>query len=190
MAAIADTHTATEHYAPYQRPPDRQVVRTAIPRGLRSFVVPTEVLAEKPINDTILVAISWTMPTQFAYVLNELHANIEADTITDFQRTAYVRFANTSPQLQGMRYRWGLPLVLSAVGSTVDSTLSISTDARLLSRTPIILSAPSTFTIVFTNRAAAAQAAGTIDGVISFFEYDLEQVSWVAANQGVAVLTR
>ena len=79
-ALVSDAHESLDRYQPFQRPPDRVALTTAIPRGLRTFVLPGRALAAKPINDEIMLRINMTLRAGKAYVFNELQLSLVVDT--------------------------------------------------------------------------------------------------------------
>ncbi len=191
MALVTDNKTADIAYTPYQRPPDSIALRTAIPRGLKSFVVRGAVLAAKPVNDTELLVISWTLPGGFGYVLNELHLNIVVDVADDWNNRGHLRMSQTSIANRDFDYRIPIDFLSFSQNGTTTGVRSSKVQSGTLTRVPIVpRSTGSTAQLSFTNTNAAVGAAGTVDAVISFFEYDLEQIAWFPAHIAAAVITR
>ncbi len=191
MALVSDTHTAIERYTPYQRPRERAVLRTAIPRGMKQFVVANGTLAAKPVNDTELLSIAMTLPSGFGYVLAEVHFNINVDTADDWNAYAEFIIAGPTAALSGVDYRLPLEMVNTGNGGVLLDVRTAKIEAGVLSRIPIIPAQAGVFTqIRYANLAAAVQAAGTVDAVVSFWEYDLEQISYYPAHSALSVFSR
>ncbi len=190
-ALVSDIHVAEVAYTPYVRPPQDLTRFSAIPRGLKSFVVRAATLAAKPVNDDLLLTISWTLPAGFGYILNELHVNIIDDRAIDFRDDGIWRIGNTTAATQGMNYRYPIPwraMSQAAAGNDVRGT---AIPAGTLLRTPIIPGqGATTNSLSFTNSVDTVAAAGTVNAVISFWEYDLEQIQYFAAHSAVGVFVR
>lgn len=191
MALVSDQIALERAYTPYQRVSDRAAVRTAIPRGLVSFVVRGAATQAKPINDDYLISFAATLPTGFGFVLNEIHFNGQFDTANDFNGLGLFRLSQPSAALRDFDYRMGLQLsATSQNGSTIGVVCTRNLDGTL-SRTPIVPpQAGSSFALSFSNLADPAMAVGVADVVISFFEYDLEQITWFPANVPLQVQGR
>lgn len=189
-ALVSDAHTAEIAYTPYQRPPDAAALRTAIPRGLRSFVVRKAVLALKPVNDTELLSINAILAPGFGYVLNELHVNILQDRAAQFEANGMLVIADSSRALEDFDYR--IPLAFENYSNNGTNTQAMGTrvPAGILPRTPVVPQSGSLVSMRFANLDATAAAAGTVNGLISFWEYDLEQLAWFAAHVAVSTATR
>jgi len=191
MALVSDIHTPDIAYTPYQRPPDAAAIRTPIPRGLKSFVVRGAVLAAKPVNDDLLLTVNWTLPGGFGYILNELHLNIVVDRAIDYREWGILRVSSVSTALTGFDYRY--PIFTEAMSNAAGANNVRGTYVRAgtLMRTPIVPGqAGSTASLSFANQVDTVQAAGTVDALISFWEYDLEQIVWYAANMAIGVMAR
>jgi len=154
-------------------------------------VVRGGVLAVKPVNDTILLTISLTLPSGFAYVLNEFHVNIQVDTASDWHGEGQWRLSQTSPANLGFDYRFPIPFILTSQNGVDLAGRGTRVDPATVTRTPIIpLQGGATQSVHFVNLAAAVQAAGTVDSVISFWEYDLNQAVYFPIHAPVGVYSR
>ncbi len=190
-ALVSDTHAAEIAYRPYQRPPQASLVRTAIPRGLVTFNVRGDTLAAKPVNDTILLSINFTLPGGFGYILAEISFNLECDTATDWNANAMFLMAAPTPESTAVDVR--MPIEMASTGNGgVDLGVRLSKiPAGTLSRIPIMPGQSGTFTSLrYANLAAAAQAAGTVDAIVAFWQYDLEQMENYPAHMAANVVGR
>lgn len=158
---------------------------------MKQFTVAGGTLAAKPVNDQELLTITMNLPIGFGYILAEIHLNINVDTADDWNEFAELIVSNPTIQTAGVDYR--LPIAMANTSNDA-AALNVRTSnipAGVLSRIPIIPAQASVFTqIRYTNLAAAVQAAGTVDAVVSFWEFDLEQISYFAAHSAMNVLTR
>ncbi len=190
-ALVSSIFTGVERYTPYQRPPDAATLRSAIPRGLKSFVVTGNTLPAKPINDTHLVTFSFTLPGGFGYIFNEFQINLQCDRAQDFEDEGEWRLSQTSLANEGFDYRFPVPFITHSQNGTdlgVKGTRSIP---GTYTRTPIVpRGTGATQTFHFSDLQAAAAAAGNIDCLCSFWEYDLEQLAWFYAHSAANVATR
>lgn len=190
MALVSDAHTAEIAYTPYQRPREATALRTAIPRGLRSFVVRKAVLALKPVNDTELLSINATLNPGFGYVLNELHVNILQDQAGAFEDEGILLLADPSPALTDFDYRIPLSFVNYSNNGTNLQARGTRVPAGILARTPIVPQSALLVSLRFANLQATAATAGTVNGLVSFWEFDLEQISYFPIHSAQNVLAR
>ncbi len=155
-------------------------------------MVPDETLEAKPINDTILLSMSFTLPGNFAYLLNEVHVNILGDTADDWEPKGILLLGSPSPQLKGFIYRMSLPfLEINNSGTTAGLGRATQIGSGFLSRVPILPGREGAFSSLrFSNLAAAAGAAGLVNMLVSFWEYDLEQMQYFAAHSAANVVGR
>jgi len=190
-ALVSDTKSTTERYTPYQRPPQSLTITSAIPRGLRSFLVRGSATDAKPITDDYLLSISWTLPGGFAYLMNELHCNLQVDTASDFTAFAHVRMSNTSKANADFDYRIPIDFPLFSQNGSTLGVRGTQVPSGVLTRTPIIPpGGVSTASFSVTNLAAPAQVAGNVDFVVSFWEFDLEQAVYFPLHSALGVLPR
>ncbi len=149
------------------------------------------VLAVKPVNDTELVVVQWTLPGGFGYILNELHMNIEVDVASNFTAAAVYRSSLPNPALGAFDYLQVLEFANGGRNGTVNNLRSTRVGAGILSRVPILPgSGGATQALSCHNLNVAVGAAGVINAVISFWEYDLEQLAWYPAHSAANVVTR
>ncbi len=159
-----------------------------------SFSLQDAVLALKPVNDTLLVNIAFSLPGNFAYVLNELHLNFTSDKISNFDDSGMLVLSNYAKHARNIDMRIPLPFLTNATGDGLTTTQKgYAGAAGSLWRTP--LQAPDNVTAVsgavrISEINSVASAAGVINFEINFFEFDLEQVLYFPANISLAVTTR
>lgn len=148
-------------------------------------------LAAKPVNDTELLTVGWTLPGGFGYVLNEMHFNIEVDTASDWETTVVWRLSQPNPQLQGMDYLHVIQFALGGRNGLAELVRSTGQISAQMVRTPLIpRSTGSTQAMSASNLKAAVQAAGEVNFVASFWEYDLEQIQYFPVHAPVGVYSR
>lgn len=148
-------------------------------------------LAAKPINDDEVLSVTWTLPGGFGYVLNELHLNIQQDVQSDWDNRGHWRLSQSSQANLNFDYR--IPIdFLSFVGSVGSLTELRATKINgILTRTPIIPRVTgATNSLHFVNLADPAGAAGTVDALISFWEYDLQQLQYFPVHMASGVFNR
>jgi len=149
------------------------------------------VLALKPVNDTELLSISMALPGGFGYILNELHVNIVVDRATDWEGFGHWRLSQSSRANANFDYRYPLLFSLFSQNGISNGVRGTRYGENQLTRTPIVPpSGGSTSSLHFANLNATAAAAGTVDSVISFWEYDLEQLAWYPAHAATNVIAR
>ncbi len=166
---------------------------TAIPRGLKSFVVRRADLAAKPLNDTILLQVLMTLPAGFGYILNELHLNIEVARQQDWNPFVSWRVSRSSRATENMDYFYAIPWESSGRNGVSTFVRSTVITAGNLLRTPIIPGQnPNgvTMTLAAQNLNTTDAAAGTVNAVVSFWEFDLEQIQYYPPHSATNVVTR
>jgi len=196
-ALVVDVHLMDARYTPYQRPPDRVVTTSPIPRGLKSFVVPGAVLAAKPLYDKLMLSFSFSLPHNYAYLLNELNVSVDCDTASDWDDVGHLRLPSTSTANRGFDYQVPLDFTLYSrhatgpLGTAGQTMRSTQINSGQLPRTPIVPTEfMATSSMIFCNRVDAAQAAGTVDALISFWEFDLEQIQFYPIHMAANVVAR
>ncbi len=145
----------------------------------------------QPVNDTLLLSVGFTLPGGFGYVLNEVHMNIEVSVADDYDSEAILRLSRTSPQLGLFDYLQVMPFNLGGRNGTTRNTRATSPQVGNLTRTPIIPgSTGATSTLSCQNLQTNVGTAGTVNAVISFWEYDLEQIAYYPIHAPAGVYSR
>ncbi len=141
-------------------------------------------------NDTELLIIQFSLPAGFGYVFNELNVNIVVDTATDWENRGVWRLDQTSSANADFNYR--IPLdFLTVIANGVDAQVRTTKINNTLTRTPIVPRASgATQQIIFSNVAAAVQAAGVVNALCSFWEFDLQQMQYFPAHTALSTTTR
>lgn len=148
-------------------------------------------LAAKPVNDTELLTINWTLPAGFGYVLAELHVNIEQDVAGNWQSAGQFLLSNATPATKGFDYRMSLSFVAGSQNGVATGYVATSIPSGTLSRTPIVPGREGAFSSMrFSNLVAAVGAVGNVNALASFWEYDLEQLQYFAAHVALGTLGR
>ncbi len=168
----------TASYVPYERPPQNLTLWSAIPRGLQSFIVDTQQLDLKAVNDVQQLNLTATLPPNFGYVMVDMNFSITQDRAVDWQ-------ANTNLNLQNY-YRAPLNISVGVSTTWSQSLLPGLTDSsrhyvkvQPFPAFPIIGAQGTTGVLVVINgrnNQAAAAAVGTVNAFISFWQFDLEQI--------------
>ncbi len=158
---------------------------------MRSFVVREAVLALKPINDTELLSVSWTLPAGFGYLLAEAHLNIVQDRAADWEGEGYLLLANSSQANNNYDYKMPLQFRNMSNGGVSLDLRASRNNAGTLTRTPVVPGSLGTLTSFrFSNLSATAAAAGVVNALCSFWEYDLEQLAWFPTHSATNVVGR
>lgn len=189
MALVIQTIIPVESYVPYERPPQPAALWTAIPRGLLSFVVDSQQLDLKPINDTFLLQINATLPPQFAYVMTDCNFTLAgAIDLSKFDNSVNLNLQNF------FRTTVGLSVGLNGNWRQDFFNTNLSNQLRVMQKAQEwpneVLLAPSGTTGVLTsftatNQDAGATVAGTVNYYISFWQFDLEQIRKFPINSAV-----
>lgn len=165
------------------KPPDMVRQFTAIPRAILTFSANAAAVAAKPVNDQLELQVNMSLPTQFAYRLISLHANIIQTQAQDYTNPAYLVVQNgirTLPAGQSIRH-----IVEVSVAIRIPTPLTTLIARMEATRPTYIIQSnlkstggPVQPIVGFhaTNQVATASLAGTIDFLCQFYEYDIEQV--------------
>ncbi len=191
MALVIQTEAATETYIPYERPPDNFALWSAIPRGLVSFLVDTQQLDLKPVNDTFLLNITGTLGGNFGYVMMDANLTLNQDRAADWEK-----FCNFGLQNY---YRAPLNLSLGVSSNWVQDMVTFSGSTNLMAQTQAwptfpIIGTPGSSGIQMTmsafNATATAAAVGTMNFYASFWQFDLEQIRKFPINSPIPTHSR
>lgn len=187
MATVIQTIVMTPDYVPYERPPQPQALWTAIPRGLQSFIVDTQQLDLKAINDTQILQLTATLPPNFGYVMVDANTSISQDQADDWQSAWSLNLQNF--------YRAPVNISVGLSSNWLqDFRQGLTVSTRHMSQVqpwpsfPIIGSAGTTGILVvmtMINSQAAAAVAGTVNAYISFWQFDLEQIRKFPINSPI-----
>lgn len=175
MANVEVAIAMTPTYLPFERPPDRAALWSAIPRGLRGFVIPSATLTAKPVNDTETFVLSGTLGPNFAYILAEISVRLAQDRAQDWEREYSLNLQNFYQGNVALSQNWNFPFSTIGLGSLA---LGNGPAAVRMPMAPITAprgTAGVLISITGFNDAAAVAAAGVIACYINFWEFDLEQ---------------
>ncbi len=179
-------------YTPYERPPQPVTLWSAIPRGLQSFTLPQTALTAKPINDDELITLTATIPPNYGYVFADSALHITQDVASDWDPFYTINLQNfyRAPLSQSV--------ALSLVSNEPFETSGFGTvragAAKSTAFSYPIIGSPGTtgiqINIQATNGANPAGATGTLQAVISFWQFDLEQVRKFPINSPIPTNSR
>lgn len=181
MAIDTQTIAMTGSYVPYERPPQPLTLWSAIPRGIQSFIVPTAALDAKALNDSMILALTATLPPNFGYVMADIMVTIAQDEANDWNNVLIFNLQNfyrAPPSLSiGLSATW-----LANFSNQADGLLRALRGVESQGSWPTFPLIGSEDTsgvqvrITITNPAAAATTAGTVNAFVSFWQFDLEQI--------------
>ncbi len=199
MAIVDTIITATGSRQPFERPPQNVSLWSSIPRAIVHFSVVDGTLDAKPINDDQHLRISAALPGGFAYQLIQLAATVTQDVAFSWATSPLLRCVNWTTDLGSTEH-----IVLSAsdVHELVDASAVVpvislrlgpnQAGAFSFGRQPIYNTsgALASFSLLWANESDPAGAAGTVDFVMSFLEFDLTQVLRYTMQSPVPTLSR
>ncbi len=139
----------------------------------------------------MLLSCTFSLPGGFAYLVNEIYLSWIVNTASDVSTAGHWRLSGSSAANQGFDYRIPFLMTLfSQNGSTLGVRASEFSAGRL-TRTPIVpRSEGATQSVSVANLADPAMAAGVLDFVASFWEYDLEQAQFFPVHSANNVVGR
>jgi len=193
MSVVAVVIPMEPTYLAYERPPDASTLWSAIPRGLRGFVVGTGILAAKPLNDTETLSLTGTLPANFAYIFSDISLRLSQDK-------AYKWGAEYTLSLQS--YYQGMTAVISnwnfdfarEEDRTTAGTRGGGAQAGYSYPKNIIWAPRGSSGILINihnaNLNSEEALAGTVSCYINFWEFDLEQARKFPLNSPFPVHSR
>lgn len=192
MALDIQTIAMTADYVPYERPPQPFTLWSAIPRGLQSFLVATEALDVKAINDQALLKLQATLPPNFAYVMGSANATITQNKAAVWDDEFNLNLQNfyRAPNILsgGLAGNWRQQFENAGQNGESRSLVLVQPWPSF----PIIGSSDSGIAINMEmfNNDTAASTIGTVNAYISFWQFDLEQVRKYPINSPQPVHAR
>jgi len=192
VALVIQEIDMTPDYVPYERPPQPQTLWSAIPRGLQSFLVDTQVLDLKPVGDSFRLNLKATLPPNFGYVMADMNVSIAQDRAFDWDAFANLNLQNY--------YRAPVDISVGLSSDWVQDFLTNSaTGTRALNLAQAwptfpLIGAPGTsgalVVLSISNSNATAATAGTVNAYASFWQFDLEQIRKYPINSPQPVHSR
>ncbi len=197
MAIVDTIPTLTLVRQPFERPPQEQTLWGFIPRGFLHFSLENGTLDEKPVNDQQHLRISGVLPAGFAYQFVQVGMTITQDRAVDWTNRSVMRLVNWTPGApHGAHMTFGLEFA-NEFGDAAAVTPVRVVRGMGESRTIIgqqILFQPGrdaiSFSMLAVNEIATVAAAGTVDFIASFLEFDLSQAVRFGLQSPVPVRTR
>lgn len=189
MALDVQTIPMVSAYIPYERPPQALTLWSAIPRGLQSFFVATATLDAKALNDEMLLSLTALLPPNFGYVMADCNLSIAQDEASDWINAVNLNLQNFYRGAVGLNGNWFQEFPLNDVVSTGRAISVVNPWPAF----PIIGTIGTTgiqINLSTGNAGAAATTAGTVNGFISFWQFDLEQIRKFPINSPIPVQAR
>lgn len=191
MANVVTLIPMEPTYFPYERPPQPYALWTAIPRGLRGFIVDLQLLDAKPIGDTQTFSLTGTLPPGFAYVLSEISLTFIQDAGSFWEDNYVLNLQSFYQGSLSISMNWTLPLSNSGFGNDTRQSGAGSHDH--LPKAPMWAPRGTSgvqINISGINLNTVAATAGTISAFINFWEFDLEQIRKYPVNNPLPVHSR
>ncbi len=180
MAIVSTVIAMEPTYLPYERPPDPAALWTAIPRGLRGFIAPDNLVDAKPVNDVQTLSLTGTLPANFAYVFASISLRVSQNRMGDWDSNYHLNLQNWYQGTLAVSSSWvfSFPTVGPKAGSEDERSNGFQA-IDLTPRAPMW--APNgtsgiLINITAFNDTATVATAGTCSAFINFWEFDLEQV--------------
>ncbi len=195
MAIVDTIPTLVVTRQPFERPPQIASMWSFVPRAFIHFTLDGATLDAKPINDDQHLRISGVLPAGFAYQLVQIGMTIEQDVAGSWTARCIMRIVNWTPNANHGAH---MVFALQDANEFADaSAVSPVTVLGGLAGTQIgrqIIMSPQggaiSFSMLAVNEADPAGAAGTVDFIASFFEYDLTQATRYGLQTPMPTLER
>ena len=171
-------------YTPYERPPQSLTLWSAIPRGLQSFIVDGQQVVAKAQSDTALLNLKGTLPPNFGYVMNDLNVSLAKDRAHEWSDSIQMNLQNfyRAPLTLsvGLAGNWVQPFPLGPEDNVAGGLATRSIQViQPWPAFPIIGTEGTTGVLInihIFDDSSAVSAAGTISTLMSFWQFDLEQI--------------
>lgn len=190
MAVVADTIAMVPTYLPYERFPDPQMLWSAVPRGLRGFIVDDVAISAKPNGDQQTLLLTGTMPIGFAYVFSEINLMVDQDVAAAWSDRYSVTLTGFHQGVLEMSWKFAFA-VQGIFPQVRKANADLSTDQ--LPRAPMwsrVAGSGIGIKIQSFNSGVPVGTAGTCSAYISFWEFDLEQARKFPLNSPMPVHIR
>lgn len=191
MANVSVIFQMTAQYLPFERPPDPRTLWTAIPRGLRGFVVEDGTLPLKPVNDTETLHLQATLPGNFAYVFAGMSLSLRQDRAGDWFSKYTLSLTDYHQGSLVLRNSWNFEFTTSA-NLPVDRKCDGGGPDRV-PRQPMWAGRGSSgisIAIDTFNATATVATSGFVNCFINFWEFDLEQARKYPINTPIPTQSR
>jgi len=182
MAVVTDVFALTLARTVFTKPPDVVRQYSPWPRAIANFTLENGAVSAKPLNDQAQIQVGLTLDPKFAYRLFDFNLNLIQDTAFDWSANTFIEVVDGIKNLPAgnvQRYRALL----------IDTTDSIATGEMWLINPGtyphhvIQFSGETVFFNWFANNlTAAASAAGSLNVVFRFWEYEIEQAEYMALH--------
>lgn len=193
MAVDTQSVTPSRSYQPYERPPQAATLWTAIPRGILHFTASRQ-LDAKMATDSALLTIPAVLEPNYGWVLAWLEFTIVQNRAGDWDDRTNLNLQNFYRQGEtglnaNYRMRW---LQSSKDGQT---RCLVPTDVSSIIPTFPMLANEGTAGIAFNftawnNDVVNPTTVGTLDFIMAWWQFDLEQMRKFPINSPLPVQVR
>lgn len=195
MAVVLDDFTAVETRTVFTKPPDFARQYSALPRALVNFTVNDGTISAKPINDSQELHISIDLDPKFAYRLVDLSVDVVQDVAKSWESRGFFEVTDRVRNLPvGTRQRY--PIILDK-GFRTPVPVEMWMAAKVRERLPtyVLQRIPASAVVNdvdfhATNQELPAGAAGVVNALFTFFEYEIEQAEFVALHYATLTYQR
>ncbi len=189
MAVVTDVFVSTISRTVMVKPPDAVRQFTPFPRAIINAHVFNGVVSVKPVNDQQEMQIGVVLDPKFAYRLMDVNIHLIQDVAFDWNTLGFVEVVDGIRDLtDGAVERHAIAKV-NVTDSTATGEMWVSSSTERMPR--YILQSVRGRTIFFnffaTNQNAAVGAAGSLNSLFRFFEYEIEQAEYFALHYATLV---
>lgn len=198
MAIVDTIPTLLITRQPIERPPQSDTMWGAIPRAFVHFRLDGATLDAKPVNDDQHLRISGVLAPGFAYQFMQIGMTLEQDVAASWLNRAIMRLVNWTPSAgHGAHMVFTLEDGFEFADASAVSAVTVLRGLASRGAFPIghqIIFNPGggaiSFSLLAVNETDPAGAAGTIDFLASFLEYDLTQATRFGIQSPIPVSIR
>lgn len=186
MALDIQTIAMKPSYVPYERPPQNLTLWSAIPRGLQSFIVDSQALDVKILNDDALLQLQATLPPNFGYVMQDLNVSIAQNRAFDWANECNLNLQSfyRAPEILkgGLASNWRQDFQVAGQDLSTRHLVQVQPWPSF----PMIGSdAGVAVNIQMFNNVDDATTVGVVNAYLAFWQFDLEQIRKYPVNSPI-----
>ncbi len=185
MAVVTDTFVSSLSRTVLVKPPDSVRQFTPYPRAILNAHVFNGAVSAKPVNDQQQMVIGVTLDPKFCYRLFGVNLHLIQDVAFDWDTRAFIEIVDGIRGLPAGAVQRHLCILDDITDSVATGEMWICTGALVRGPRYIIqrVGTETTFFNFFAlNQNAAVGAAGSLNSLFRFFEYDIEQAEYFALH--------
>ncbi len=185
MATITDVFVSTNSRTVLTKPPDSVRQFSPWPRAIVNATVFNGAVSAKPVNDLLEMQIRVDLDPKFAYRFFDFDINLIQDTAFDWETNAFIEVVDGVRSVAAGNARRHRVQLLEITDSVATGQMWVSNGAAFTGPRYIIQATEGNaifFNFFAVNLNVAVGAAGSLNSLFRFWEYEIEQAEWFALH--------